>query len=42
MYYPRLPEEAVRESLKDNPVTAITGPGQCGKSTMAREIIKAA
>ncbi len=38
MYLKRLIEKDVLESLKNNPVTAITGPRQCGKSTLAREI----
>ena len=41
MYYTRFLEEAVQDSIQDNPVTAITGPRQCGKSTMARKIIQA-
>lgn len=31
-------EEEVRESLSHNPVTAILGPRQCGKTTLARTI----
>jgi uncharacterized protein len=31
-------EAEVRESLSYNPVTAILGPRQCGKTTLARSI----
>ena len=40
MYYSRLLESKVRESLNENPVAAILGPRQCGKSTMAKNILK--
>ncbi len=40
MYYNRLLEPEVLNSLKSNPVTAILGPRQCGKSTLARKILK--
>jgi predicted AAA+ superfamily ATPase len=30
----------IQESLKNFPVTAITGPRQCGKSTLAKQLIK--
>ena len=36
MYIPRLLEKDVIGSIGNNPVTAITGPRQCGKSTLAR------
>ena len=38
MYYPRKLENEVLQSLENNPVTAIIGPRQCGKSTLARYI----
>lgn len=31
----------VRQSLRDNPVVAIVGPRQCGKTTLARELASA-
>lgn len=40
MYFPRLIEHKVMMSLDSNPVTAILGPRQCGKSTLARHIIE--
>lgn len=40
MYIPRLVENEILVSLSNNPVTAITGPRQCGKSTMAKTVIK--
>ncbi|MCK5821310.1 MAG: ATP-binding protein [Bacteroidales bacterium] len=40
MYISRNIEQSVRDSLADNPVTAIIGPRQCGKSTLARYILK--
>lgn len=40
MYYNRILEHDVIHSLKINPVTAIIGPRQCGKSTLARHIAK--
>ena len=39
MYYNRILEEQVKTGLKHNPVTAIIGPRQCGKSTLAKHII---
>jgi uncharacterized protein len=30
---------SVKESLKDNPVVAITGPRQCGKSTLVKNLL---
>lgn len=36
----RLLTENIRESLENFPVVAITGPRQCGKSTLARDLIK--
>ncbi len=40
MYYPREIEEEIIRGLKNNPVIAILGPRQCGKSTLAKQIIK--
>jgi uncharacterized protein len=40
MYYNRLQEKEVLESLKSNPVTAILGPRQSGKSTLAKKILE--
>ncbi len=39
MYIPRKIEQDIREGLASNPVTAITGPRQCGKSTLVRNLI---
>jgi predicted AAA+ superfamily ATPase len=38
MYIKRLSEKQIRYSLRHFPVTAIVGPRQCGKSTLARKI----
>jgi len=38
MYYPRESEPEILQSIANNPVTAILGPRQCGKSTLARHI----
>jgi predicted AAA+ superfamily ATPase len=40
MYIARLQERSIKESLTYFPVVAITGPRQCGKSTLAKEIMK--
>jgi hypothetical protein len=40
MYHHRNIENAVIESLSANPVTAILGPRQCGKSTLAKAILR--
>jgi len=40
MYINRILEKEVLESLKNNPVTAITGPRQSGKSTLAKYLIR--
>jgi len=40
MYINRILENKVLESLENNPVTAITGPRQCGKSTLARAVLE--
>ena len=38
MYYTREIENEILQSIANNPVTAIVGPRQCGKSTLARQI----
>jgi hypothetical protein len=40
MYIPREIEDKIRNSLQHNPVTAITGPRQSGKSTLAKYILE--
>ena len=35
----KLAVETVRTSLAENPVTAILGPRQCGKTTLAHQVI---
>jgi len=40
MYISRLLEEQLISALKNNPVTGILGPRQCGKSTLAKNILK--
>ncbi len=35
-------EREIQRTIKANPVTALIGPRQCGKTTMARQIAKAA
>jgi len=37
-HYPRLAETAVINSIRHFPVTAITGPRQCGKSTLSKRL----
>lgn len=39
MYYLRKLEKEIILGLKNNPVTSIIGPRQCGKSTLAKHII---
>ena len=39
MYLSRIIEESVRASLANNPVVALTGPRQCGKSTLAKQLM---
>lgn len=39
MYYTRQLENNILTGLSNNPVTAIIGPRQCGKSTLAKQII---
>ena len=38
MYYNRSIEDEIIQSIANNPITAILGPRQCGKSTLARHI----
>lgn len=40
MYYYRRIEKSIINSLKNFPVTAVTGPRQCGKSTLVNHLIK--
>ena len=39
-YRKRNIEEFIAESIENNPVIAILGPRQCGKSTLAKELLK--
>ncbi len=39
MYIPRKIEDGVLKALKNNPVVALIGPRQCGKSTLAKQIL---
>lgn len=38
-YLSRLITSEVEEGLKHSPVTAVTGPRQCGKSTLTRHLL---
>jgi hypothetical protein len=38
-YIPRWQEDSIRQSLDNFPVTAMLGPRQCGKSTLARKLV---
>lgn len=40
MYIRRILSEKVTEALENNPVTAVVGPRQCGKSTMVRNLLQ--
>lgn len=40
MYIPRKCEGEIAQSLSYNPVTAIIGPRQCGKSTLVKHLLK--
>lgn len=40
MYYNRNLEHDIQDSLQNNPVTAIIGPRQCGKSTMVKHLLE--
>ena len=39
LYLDRIIAEDVRLGLKNNPVTAVVGPRQCGKSTLIRHLV---
>jgi predicted AAA+ superfamily ATPase len=39
MYYKRILEPKIIKSIANFPITAILGPRQCGKSTMAKQIL---
>lgn len=39
MYYGRILEKNILASMKRNPVTAIIGPRQCGKSTLVKHLL---
>jgi len=39
-YYSRYSEPILLDSLRNFPVTAVTGPRQCGKSTLVKQLIK--
>ena len=39
MYLPRVIENQLATAVKDNPVTGIIGPRQCGKSTLAKKML---
>lgn len=40
MYIHRILEDSVLKSLQNFPVTAVTGPRQCGKSTLVKHILE--
>jgi hypothetical protein len=40
MYISRIIENTIVSALKNNPVTGIIGPRQCGKSTLAKKILE--
>ncbi|HQH18298.1 MAG TPA: ATP-binding protein [Bacteroidales bacterium] len=40
MYIPRYLESSIIKSIKNNPVVALIGPRQCGKSTLIKHLIK--
>ncbi|GHV74612.1 ATPase [Spirochaetia bacterium] len=40
MFYKRRIEADIIHSLKNFPVTAVTGPRQCGKSTLVKELVR--
>lgn len=39
MYIPRKIEESILKALENNPVVALIGPRQCGKSTLVKHIL---
>ncbi len=40
MYIPRHSEESILKAIRNFPVTAVTGPRQCGKSTLVKHLIE--
>jgi len=38
--FPRFSAELVATALKDTPVVMVTGPRQCGKTTLVRRVVK--
>jgi len=41
MYIQRILSDAVLDGVQNNPVTAVIGPRQCGKSTLVRNLLQA-
>jgi energy-coupling factor transporter ATP-binding protein EcfA2 len=39
--FPRFAAEMVATALKDTPVVMVTGPRQCGKTTLVRDLVGA-
>ena len=39
MLFPRFSAELVATALKDTPVVMVTGPSQCGKTTLVRDLV---
>jgi hypothetical protein len=37
--FPRFSAELVATALKDTPVVMLTGPRQCGKTTLVRDLV---
>jgi predicted AAA+ superfamily ATPase len=37
--FPRFSAELVTIALKDTPVVMVTGPRQCGKTTLVRDLV---
>jgi len=37
--FPRFAAELVTTALKDTPVVMVTGPRQCGKTTLVRDLV---
>jgi predicted AAA+ superfamily ATPase len=40
MYIPRKIEDNILKALRNNPVVALIGPRQCGKSTLAKQMLR--
>ena len=40
MYIPREIEESVLKALENNPIVALIGPRQCGKSTLVKHLME--